>query len=266
MDGVLGSNMDCKIKVGDQVKLSKEVINSGLGELVFVTDVKKIGAFTGDIKYLIKTDSLDKWLDQEQVERVATGKEAKKLRARSINDNKKPQIGIRDSFIGIFLVIVFFTNLFTVFPLALVAVIGIVYLGKKYNEDSLVEEYERKEKKALPILVFVIVVIGIYMMIEGNNNPENYKSEPESTSYHDILYSGDGTIASDGYISSHVGKKRANIMRDLIIAYGYSCPKVFTANQLITKSGFSITCKTQYGSHYDYEVVDRGGTWTVILK
>ena len=78
-------------------------------------------------------------------------------------------------------------------------------------------------------------------------------------------YVDDSMIAKDGHISTHVGKERAKILREVIISSGYSCPTVFTANRLFMKPGFNISCKSSSG-YYDYDIVDRGGTWVVFLR
>lgn len=85
------------------------------------------------------------------------------------------------------------------------------------------------------------------------------KVEKEVDPYKDVRH----MLEKDADLDSRLTEKNILGVVGLIVGNGYKCDTVSAITPFPRKTGYYVMCN-QY--HYDYEVEDKGGNWTVTLN
>ncbi|MCX3034132.1 hypothetical protein OFK41_07910 [Acinetobacter baumannii] len=96
---------------------------------------------------------------------------------------------------------------------------------------------------------------------KANNekSEDKAKVEKEVDPYKDVRH----MLEKDADLDSRLTEKNILGVVGLIVGNGYKCDTVSAITPFPRKTGYYVMCN-QY--HYDYEVEDKGGNWTVTLN
>lgn len=96
---------------------------------------------------------------------------------------------------------------------------------------------------------------------KANNekSKDKAKVEKEVDPYKDVRH----MLEKDADLDSRLTEKNILGVVGLIVGNGYKCDTVSAITPFPRKTGYYVMCN-QY--HYDYEVEDKGGNWTVTLN
>ncbi|WP_424948037.1 hypothetical protein [Candidatus Spongiihabitans sp.] len=76
------------------------------------------------------------------------------------------------------------------------------------------------------------------------------------------VYAQNTPIERDAIFTEGFDRSVIDTLVTLVRLHGYRCDSVSAARPFVFSRGFSITCN---GFAYEYEIEDKGGTWTVTL-